>query len=295
MLVRVLTPHQLSTSSIQSVIILKYLNAAAVVVLFAIISVVAFSNNDSGRSSEEMTEAARRPQFGEAAESVGQGSGPRVTKSRLRQLGDSVTLSAPTTSRNLVASIPHQADLRQSMHSGQDSHSDVVGSKRSKILNLNRKSTYGSENETPSDLGVSESQDFASSETGLGVTSRQPNQPSASAGTSDQLESRPSIASVLLENLSDDRMDLLGEHESVAVTELGNYVAAATVQLNSGTGLSDSEKILEEAHIASESNSYLRASLGFARFNQLSFLAAAEAAATKADQSANTDRKFRRF
>ncbi|GAA5131171.1 hypothetical protein JIN84_06385 [Luteolibacter yonseiensis] len=92
-------------------------------------------------------------------------------------------------------------------------------------------------------------------------------------------EVKPAIATVLLDRLPPEVFDSLTAHEQLAITELGNYAKDAVENPETSPQSPDEGPVWEEtpparaARIWSEADAYLRATLGFARFNQLSALA----------------------
>lgn len=81
------------------------------------------------------------------------------------------------------------------------------------------------------------------------------------------------MAARLLTHLPPEKFAELGAHEQAAITELGTYVEEAVEDLESSPQSTDGEPAVRFASIQAEADAYLRATLGFARFNQLSFLA----------------------
>lgn len=91
---------------------------------------------------------------------------------------------------------------------------------------------------------------------------------------------KPAVAAVLLTHLPDEVFNTLTAHEQLAITELGTYAEEAlenpdvvTPQVPDGNTVPDETPVKRAARIRSEADGYLRATLGFARFNQLSALA----------------------
>lgn len=66
----------------------------------------------------------------------------------------------------------------------------------------------------------------------------------------------------------------MGSHEQTAVVELGSYAEEA-VQALDAAAADIPDMAWERKRIASETDAYLRMSLGYERFNRLCFLAAA--------------------
>lgn len=83
------------------------------------------------------------------------------------------------------------------------------------------------------------------------------------------------VATALYTGLSDSDFSKMDAHEQAAVSELGAYALEATQMVDAnhhpeGTSLAD-----EKDQVSSETDEFLRLSLGQDRFNDLSFLAAA--------------------
>ncbi|RYD24261.1 MAG: hypothetical protein EOP88_00775 [Verrucomicrobiaceae bacterium] len=81
------------------------------------------------------------------------------------------------------------------------------------------------------------------------------------------------MAAILLTHLPPEKFAELGAHEQAAITELGAYAEEAVKDLESSPQGTGEEPAVRFAAIQSEADAYLRATLGFERFNQLSFLA----------------------
>ena len=86
--------------------------------------------------------------------------------------------------------------------------------------------------------------------------------------TTSEPVQRKSVASTLSNTLSDPELSDLGSHEQAAIVELGVFDENETPSPQTGGSTPVSRPGL------SESDAYLRATLGHDRFNQLSFLAA---------------------
>lgn len=134
--------------------------------------------------------------------------------------------------------------------------------------------------ETDSDSSSSE----ASPRAMHALRKSQPPQPVSGplAGTSATATApppKPAIATVLLEQLPAEIFNSLTAHEQLAITELGTYAKESVENPEITPQTPDENPALEEApsaraaRIWSETDAYLRATLGFARFNQLSALA----------------------
>ena len=105
------------------------------------------------------------------------------------------------------------------------------------------------------------------------------------ADTTHAVVRRTAIAAALLRDLEPEQLAALGAHEEVAVRELGQYAIEAEDSLPTDETLTGGSPELlagdtptHNASASSESDAFLRATLGFTRYNQLSFLAAARAA-----------------
>jgi len=99
--------------------------------------------------------------------------------------------------------------------------------------------------------------------------------PLANAATPAMRSPQPSVAAALYANLSDAEFARMGTHEQAAVIELGAYAQEATQALDTAPPSVNSDPVAKKKRISSETDDYLRMTLGYAGFNQLSFLAAA--------------------
>lgn len=106
---------------------------------------------------------------------------------------------------------------------------------------------------------------------------------------------RVAVAAALLQHLEPDQLSALGAYEEMVISELGQYAldaaAAQPSPVDSVSGALPDPRIEtpfdspapadhsgSSVDAAALSDSYLRATLGFERYNQLSFMAAARAA-----------------
>jgi len=103
----------------------------------------------------------------------------------------------------------------------------------------------------------------------------------------------PSVAAALYINLTDEDFSKLSAHAQAAVVELGAYEDEAVQTVDSAPQAEGTDIAAEKNRLSTEADEYLRMSLGIDRFNELSFLAAAnrhaQAAGLPADPASNME------